>query len=1218
MNQRVLRLWLPAVLSAVLFGGLFVVGAGSANAATAVVASVLPASRSVQIDTPATLFATIVNAGAETGVSCRIEIDPALGVNLSYQTTNPATNALVGSRNTPVDVPVGGLQTFVITLSSATVFEAATIVPQFLCDNAEAAAEFPGVNTFSFAAAAEPVADIIALGATLSNDGVVILADAASSNVFSVATINVGASSSIIANADFGLADLPAVVSICQTDPLTSLCINPTTPTTGPIELSIEPFETPTFGVFVTAQGNIPFDAANNRAFVRFSDSNGALRGGTSVALRLRGPSDPLLLTQSNASAALTPGLELQSELFNLSATALRELRNAMSSEPFSTANTCFRSGGYEIAARDENGDGRLRAGDSLTITYDNCSSRLDGVTAYTGAVSLNLVDAVVSSRGDARFTLDLTTVGLQLNSPSSGQALLDASYRIVYTRSESLESFEVPFAPDNFLSVRSDDDNRHLSGISWSKILRPGVNNDYELDFSGVVRSSALNGTVNCAANELIGSPLAGTFVAPALGEYRCTSAAGVSVVLDNLGQVVLNSGAGVELIAGAPGWRDRAPEALFSSALLSREWPSFASFADTPVIADLSLEVVDLVASDATGLVYASTEQGVLGFDPSSGIQVVTYSMPAAAGALAVSDDGLVLYVGYAELAQMQTLDLATGEFGPLQSLGAAPGPAQDPPQTIVPATLAFVPGSRTDVVVGFRANLRSFQHLGLALFRDGVRAPNIGPADAQAIQVVFHNNRLFGSGDSRLTEFNLDESGITAGTTLANFTLGSTFPLRSQGNRLVSDLGRVFDFDSMLLEGTYEAVDREFTRRVLSFGINNERVYSVGSEEMVVYDAQRYTPLAIYETPFSRIDLVNRVATISNFMAVASESQLVFFDHRDLVDRPAPECQTIDLNLFFEQTNSIQIQCQFSDFVHDEARDRIYASATARNGVSGNSIAVIDASTGNIEQFIPVGPDPVKLSLALDTQTLLIGYQQRNTLAYLDLDSFALTESLPLTNTLSDGVKQLTLPLNILAAPTGAQDAFVNLGQDLLNDSRLVLLTEAGIAANSVAQDAPTEFVLADNGRLYGVARGLLTEFDVGANGLTAIRIASGQIFAGNLVRDGNRLYSRSGYRFNVDSFSGSRAFLVPGGAVAVAADPVTNAVVFQQNRSGTLNLYRSDDASLSFDRLYRPPLLGQFYSFSSSDSLSKITAQLPERYVVLGNNALLFIPKSEVTR
>ena len=63
--------------------------------------------------------------------------------------------------------------------------------------------------------------------------------------------------------------------SLCQTDPVSGACINPVAPTTGSVTATINAGATPTFAVFLTGQGDIPLDAALNRAFVRFEDDGG-------------------------------------------------------------------------------------------------------------------------------------------------------------------------------------------------------------------------------------------------------------------------------------------------------------------------------------------------------------------------------------------------------------------------------------------------------------------------------------------------------------------------------------------------------------------------------------------------------------------------------------------------------------------------------------------------------------------------------------------------------------------------------------------------------------------------------------------------------------------------------------------------------------------------------------------------------------------------------
>ena len=76
---------------------------------------------------------------------------------------------------------------------------------------------------------------------------------------------------------------------MCETDPGSGQCINPVNPSAQAVETVIDANNTPTFAAFVLAEGAVPFDPANHRVFVRFSDSNGVVRGSTSVAVRTDG-----------------------------------------------------------------------------------------------------------------------------------------------------------------------------------------------------------------------------------------------------------------------------------------------------------------------------------------------------------------------------------------------------------------------------------------------------------------------------------------------------------------------------------------------------------------------------------------------------------------------------------------------------------------------------------------------------------------------------------------------------------------------------------------------------------------------------------------------------------------------------------------------------------------------------------------------------------------
>ena len=248
-----------------------------------VVAAILPSSRSVQVGSPATAFATIINAGQALATGCTISPITGIPATLTFQTTDPATNQVIGAPNTGVDIPAGAAQSFIFALTPTGPIDPTDVQLIFECTNANPAPIRPGVNTFLFSASATQVPDIVALAATLNNDGIVNVPGTNGTGVFAVATVNMGAGDAFTVSADTGGASLPVSVFICQTDPQTSVCLSPPD---SSVPTTILSNETPTFGVFVAATGDISFFPETNRVFVRFKDSGNATRGSTSVAVR--------------------------------------------------------------------------------------------------------------------------------------------------------------------------------------------------------------------------------------------------------------------------------------------------------------------------------------------------------------------------------------------------------------------------------------------------------------------------------------------------------------------------------------------------------------------------------------------------------------------------------------------------------------------------------------------------------------------------------------------------------------------------------------------------------------------------------------------------------------------------------------------------------------------------------------------------------------------
>ena len=257
-------------------------GAGLATSGP-LVAAILPSSRSVQINTAATAFATIINTGQTLALSCSIAPANNVLATFLYQTTDPATNQVTGLPNAPVNIPAGAAQSFVLAITPVTSLAPTEVQFDFACANTDPAAINVGLNTLLLSASNTPVPDIVALAATLTNDGVVNIPGAIGTGVFAVATVNVGASGTITVSADTGSATLPVNISLCQTNPTTGQCISAIAPS---VTTTINANATPTFGIFIQGNGSVPFDPAANRILVRFKDGGNVTRGSTSVAVR--------------------------------------------------------------------------------------------------------------------------------------------------------------------------------------------------------------------------------------------------------------------------------------------------------------------------------------------------------------------------------------------------------------------------------------------------------------------------------------------------------------------------------------------------------------------------------------------------------------------------------------------------------------------------------------------------------------------------------------------------------------------------------------------------------------------------------------------------------------------------------------------------------------------------------------------------------------------
>jgi hypothetical protein len=277
------------------------IGAVELVPATSLVSALLPISRSAQVGgTTPTAFATIINTGNATAFNVGIApgtqgpmpgVARAAGLatlnqapaTFHFQTTDPATNALTGTPDTGADIAPGGFQTYVLAFRPAAAFNPVELSFDYGGPNTSPVPPVEGLNTLLASASVSPIPDVIALAATVHANGIVDVPGAMGTGFFTVASVNLGAGGPITVRPDAGTTSPVPTLNVCQTNPATAACTSPLGPT---VQTTINTNDTPTFAIFVTGNGAIPFNPATNRISVFFQDAGGAVRGATGVAVR--------------------------------------------------------------------------------------------------------------------------------------------------------------------------------------------------------------------------------------------------------------------------------------------------------------------------------------------------------------------------------------------------------------------------------------------------------------------------------------------------------------------------------------------------------------------------------------------------------------------------------------------------------------------------------------------------------------------------------------------------------------------------------------------------------------------------------------------------------------------------------------------------------------------------------------------------------------------
>ena len=242
-------------------------------------AATMPLGRSAVVGESVTVFAAMVNSSSETLGACGVAVGEDVPVTFEFVTTDPATNAPIGTPNESFSLAPGAMQTMRLIFTPTAAFSTTELSMAFDCANAELTRATPLLSDVILSASDDPVPDMLMMAQTIAPDGVMRL-DESGLGMLAVAAVNVGVAGPVTLSAaspEYSQINL----TWCETD-TSGTCLAP--PSALPLPVNIGAGDMGTFGVFATTPYRHFPDYADNRLVIELTDAAGELRGSVSVA----------------------------------------------------------------------------------------------------------------------------------------------------------------------------------------------------------------------------------------------------------------------------------------------------------------------------------------------------------------------------------------------------------------------------------------------------------------------------------------------------------------------------------------------------------------------------------------------------------------------------------------------------------------------------------------------------------------------------------------------------------------------------------------------------------------------------------------------------------------------------------------------------------------------------------------------------------------------
>lgn len=230
---------------------------------------------------------------------------------------------------------------------------------------------------------------------------------------------------------------------------------------------------------------------------------------------------------------------------------------------------------------------------------------------------------------------------------------------------------------------------------------------------------------------------------------------------------------------------------------------------------------------------------------------------------------------------------------------------------------------------------------------------------------------------------------------------------------------------------------------------------------------------------------------------------------------VTNPSPG--TISAPIIFNVTSADTVtvlDLPANDLVWDPFAQVIYASLPSSYGVNGNSIAVINPSTGTVSAYHFAGSEPAKMALSATSNYLYVGLSGNGSVQRLDLPAFTTDIDINLSSNTAINVAD-----DLKVSPADAHTIAVAIGSNsCCFQGPLEFFKDSTKLANSVSSYPISEILFPSGTTLFGYSNGDLSQVAVSSTGGTLTSEWSSIVQGVNVQYAGGLIYSSNGQAFN----------------------------------------------------------------------------------------------------